>query len=73
MSYLWLVGILAGSFLGIVDAGFLIFEPGPPDVLSAWGLVQDPQAFDFGGVGSHDYPLDGWMQVAGGPAAADPG
>jgi len=27
LSYLWVVGILASSFLGAVDAGFLILEP----------------------------------------------
>jgi hypothetical protein len=72
LSYLWLAAILAGSFLGAVDAGFLILEPGPPTVLSAWGLVQDPQAFDFGGAGSHDYPLDGGVQVSGGPSRGGP-
>ena len=73
LSYLRLVGIVVGSFLDGVEAGFLILEPGPPGVLSAWCPVQGAQAFDFGGVGPHDYPVDGGVQVAGGPAVADPG
>ena len=42
-------------------------------MLSARRLVQCAQAFDFGGVGLHDCQLDAGVQVAGGPAAADPG
>ena len=68
-----LIGVLAGSFLAGVDARFLVFQPGAPTMLSTRRLVQRAEAVDFGGAGPYHRPLDGGVQVAGDPAAPDPG
>jgi len=73
LSYPRLIGILVGSFLMLVDARFLIIQPGSSAVLSARRLVQHAQTLDLGGVGPYHRQLDVWVQVAGGPAAPDPG
>jgi Insertion element 4 transposase N-terminal len=73
LSYLWLVGIAVRSFPSCGGDCLLVAQPGPPKVLSAWHLVERPQTLDFGGVCPHHGPLDGRVQVSGGPAAADPG
>ena len=42
-------------------------------MLSAWRLVERPQAVDLGGAGPHHGQPGAGVQVAGGPPAADPG
>jgi len=65
--------MVVGSFpFGVHESG-LIFQPGAAVVLPAWHVVQGAQPLDLGGIGADDDPPGPGVQVADGPAAADPG